>query len=300
MVPKKIQFFGTSFGSASRTEPKPKPTVFFGASLWLILSYVHLYEYKASVKYDFNLSKIESLSFVTGENLFFEDSNFLRFSYISYIDLIELTNLKKLTIFNHSMKNFNNLLSSSLEVLDLDRNKIEKINENTFIKTPNLTQLHLNVNELNYFTKKSFNGLRNLKVLDLSSNRITKLDNGIFSELIRISELNLSENYLKDFHEFDFDGLRKLNILNLSQQFDLTRFIHKYTFKNLENLNELNLKDNSLEMFDFEFPKSLKSLNLESSYLVGIEPNQFNTRCLSNLEELNLSSNSMIDVYFKN
>ncbi|XP_063216192.1 protein slit isoform X2 [Bacillus rossius redtenbacheri] len=82
----------------------------------------------------------------------------------------------------------------NLQKLDLRRNKLTGIEENSFEGTAHLTELILAENQIREVHNKMFTGLHNLKTLSLYSNEITCVMPGSFDTLTSLHTLNLQSN----------------------------------------------------------------------------------------------------------
>ena len=97
--------------------------------------------------------------------------------------------------------------SSTLLHLTLrDQPLLKKIEDDSFIWTPNLITLNLEHNEINYLAKYAFDGLCVLKTLNLASNdlRAVPLDAlEVFRTYATLENLDLSSNYILSHIEND-------------------------------------------------------------------------------------------------
>lgn len=84
-----------------------------------------------------------------------------------------------------------------MKILDLSRNRLSKINRNTFAGLHLLERLHLENNQFTYFDHGALD-CRNLTYLDLGGNRLQTLDAWIFARLPELRSLilhfNIKEN----------------------------------------------------------------------------------------------------------
>nr|XP_018908072.1 PREDICTED: protein slit isoform X2 [Bemisia tabaci] len=81
-----------------------------------------------------------------------------------------------------------------LHRLDLRKNEIKLLEENTFEGTTLLSELNLAENKLTKITNKMFQGLHTLKILSLNDNLITCVMPGSFDILNELHTLNLKSN----------------------------------------------------------------------------------------------------------
>ena len=103
--------------------------------------------------------------------------------------------------------------------MNLNYNKIQQIQSNTFASFINLETLNLYGNQISRLEYGWFTGLRNLKYLDLNNNNLNSLETGIFVLLSNLLYLKLANNGLSFTSEsnFPFAGLTKLQHLELNE-----------------------------------------------------------------------------------
>ena len=137
------------------------------------------------------------------------------------------TNLKVVTLNDNQLAQidpdaFRNL---SLVEVNLERNRLEKLHENLFAKSPRLHEtlkrLVLKENQLVELKDLMFSSLKNLEHLDLSRNRLISLSERTFQGLLSLKELSLSFNPLKyiDVNTFRFisASLNRLDMISNSE-----------------------------------------------------------------------------------
>jgi len=71
----------------------------------------------------------------------------------------------------------------SLTYLDLSRNQIETLGNNTFQNAPNLVTIHLDSNPLDTIENGVFRGLSNLREVSLANTQLSKLDLTLFADM---------------------------------------------------------------------------------------------------------------------
>ncbi|XP_055469314.1 toll-like receptor 7 isoform X2 [Psammomys obesus] len=160
--------------------------------------------------------------------------------------------------------------------------------------------------------KDSFSIMKNLKVLSLKDNNITEVPTTLPSNLM---ELYLYNNIIKSIQEDDFKNLTQLQILDLSGncprcynvpyvctpcENNSPLQIHPNAFDSLIGLKVLRLHSNSLKHVLKEWFKNmqnLQELDLSQNYLAReIEQANF-LEHLPNLVQLDLSFNYELQVY---
>ncbi|XP_065103101.1 amphoterin-induced protein 1 [Paramisgurnus dabryanus] len=141
-------------------------------------------------------------------------------------------------------------LPSYTSVLDLSFNEITGLREKwTKQKLPNLHNLLLSHNGLDFISTEAFVHVRQLRYLDLSSNNLRQLDEYIFEPLGHLEVLLLYNNHISQIDHTAFTGLSNLQKLYLSQNL-VSRFpLELIKDKNrLEKLSLLDLSSNRIKV----------------------------------------------------
>ncbi|MGH0173477.1 UNVERIFIED_CONTAM: hypothetical protein FKN15_065677 [Acipenser sinensis] len=138
-------------------------------------------------------------------------------------------------------------LSSSLQILKLNRNRISSIPPKIF-KLSQLQQLELNRNRIKKVDGLSFHGLSSLKSLKIQRNGISKLMDGAFWGLSSMEVLQLDYNNLTEVSKGWLYGLLMLQQLHLSQN-AISR-IEPDAWEFCQKLSELDLTSNQLTRLD--------------------------------------------------
>ncbi|KAG8559301.1 hypothetical protein GDO81_017303 [Engystomops pustulosus] len=145
----------------------------------------------------------------------------------------------------------------SLQILDLNGNKIGNLSVSFSLGLDSLTHLFLAQNLLHCISKYSFQHLHNLELLDLQGNLIFSLESGAFRFLTKLRQLQLQNNQLQSLKNDDFSVLQRLEFLDLSGN-----HINKLpsgVFSPLHSLTFLNLQNNKLSHLRFQTLSSLPS-----------------------------------------
>ncbi|XP_076388834.1 artichoke isoform X2 [Megachile rotundata] len=207
-----------------------------------------------------------------------------------------------------------------LSVIRLDRNRINRLNEEAFVDLPVLSRLYLSRNHITEVFAGAFQRMPALKTLDLNHNLIHRvhpeffprrpgnsleemwlIDNdlshvaelrSIMEALPRLKFLDVSYNQIETI---PFGALRgHLTLERLHLDHNRIAFLQRETFTAMPALRELRLKNNSLSNL-LEAPfwnlPALKGLDLSENYLRRVEP-----RLLANLpslRRLDLSGNAI-------
>ncbi|XP_059154341.1 toll-like receptor 4 [Physella acuta] len=111
-------------------------------------------------------------------------------------------------------------VTSSLLLVDLSVNNIQSIKDGCFKLLPKLRTLLLNKNKLDRITNNTLQGLTELTRLDVSTNNIKYIEYGAFQHTTHLTFLNLSHNIVygytwKVLPPDLFEPLRELKVIDL-------------------------------------------------------------------------------------
>ncbi|NXD22198.1 LRTM1 protein, partial [Spelaeornis formosus] len=133
-------------------------------------------------------------------------------------------------------------LPPEIQILQLQNNRIWRINQNAFTATPLLKILDLSNNSLSSVAPGAFQKLRYLQVLNLTRNLIHYIENKTFSFLPHLKELDLSSNSIIRLPETF--GNSTGNITLLSVKHNKLQKIERILLESLPNLKVVLFKDN--------------------------------------------------------
>ncbi|XP_018332273.1 leucine-rich repeat-containing protein 15-like [Agrilus planipennis] len=218
---------------------------------------------------------------------------------------------------NNEIEDLDTSLSSvrSLQHLNLQNNKLQRLTEKNLKEMKNLATLNLGNNSITEITDTTFSHNPGLLSLNLENNRLFSLRVGNMSSL---EELVVSHNRFTNIVQNDLKNVKKLKTLHLSNC--SIENIEKNSFKEMNKLELLDLSYNSLQLYDklFDGLKELKTLDLRNNSLNNLPTNLFQDTPklklldmshnrlvklsdiefskLKTLEKLNLSFNALIDI----
>ncbi|XP_077257445.1 artichoke [Temnothorax americanus] len=208
----------------------------------------------------------------------------------------------------------------SLSVIRLDRNRINRLGEGSFVDLRVLSRLYLSRNHITEIFAGAFQGVPVLKSIDLNHNLIHRIHPEFFPQRIgnaleeiwlinndlshvaeirsvlealpRLKFLDASHNQLEEIPFGALRGHPTLERLHLNH--NRLAFLQRETFTAMPALRELRLKNNSLSNL-LEAPfwnlPALKGLDLSENYFRHVEPRLFTN--LPNLRRLDLSGNAI-------
>lgn len=160
------------------------------------------------------------------------------FEYFPNIETVYAWNIKLKELTKEVFRN-----SKELLVLDLSRNNIGKLDENTFYLAKHLTQLDLSRNEIQTIHTDAFSGLARLKVLNLNQNKLQLIPANSFGPLIQLRTIRLSHNLIKMIPVELFEHNIQLNDIYLNDN-AIEWMFGELTFRHLPHVNEFNLHNN--------------------------------------------------------
>ncbi len=182
----------------------------------------------------------------------------------------------------------------SLQILDLEHNRIESIADGSFSALSNLHALKLSYNRLVMVETFHFSGLYVINQLFLDHNRIVSIDKRTFENCSNLHDLGLYGNELNEIPEsitqlhflktLDLGGNRIQNVVNAS-------------FEGLDQLNTLILSDNEIQNVSrhaFGTLPSLRVLNLASNRIQHVDKAAFGNGSI--LHAVRLDANKLENI----
>ncbi|EHB03724.1 Prolargin [Heterocephalus glaber] len=182
--------------------------------------------------------------------------------------------------------------ATGLRWVNLDNNRIRKVDQRVLEKLPGLVFLYMEKNQLEEVPSALPPSLEQLR---LSQNLISRIPPGVFSKLEKLLLLDLQHNKLSDgvFKSDTFQGLKSLMQLNLAHN-----ILRKMPPKVPPALHQLYLDSNKIENIPNGYFKGFPNLafirlNYNKLSDRGLPKNSFN---ISNLLVLHLSHNKISSV----
>uniref|UniRef100_T1GNJ4 Uncharacterized protein n=1 Tax=Megaselia scalaris TaxID=36166 RepID=T1GNJ4_MEGSC len=171
----------------------------------------------------------------------------LSYNYLELIDGFEyLTNLQKLSLQGNELKTVpsNLALPNSLRFLDVSKNPLTFLGQNTFRNLNQLTSLDISSTNGTYinFGRECLRPLTSLKSLKFTNNQLSNLEDLYLPG--SLEELSLEFNKILKITSKGVENLVNLKYLNLS-------YNHMYYFEDgvmeqLSNIRKLDLSGNDL------------------------------------------------------
>lgn len=125
-------------------------------------------------------------------------------------ELDNCTNLQRITIYRCQFNSFPAIESLSLQILNLSRNNLQRLSDETFL--PNLEVLDLSGNQIKDIDGNSFKSMAKLRELYVVDNRIDRISTQAFDFNEHLEILKLSGNRLKSMEFSDRLAERSLQI----------------------------------------------------------------------------------------
>lgn len=202
--------------------------------------------------------------------------------------------VRRLDLSNNFIRQLHTLVLPNLEQLDLSANQLDFISEGAFENLARLEELNLSRNAMNNnvgSNSKALQSISGLKSLDISMNSLS--DDAVELYLRNKSslhQLKISGNALTRLSHSLFKDCKGLSAITIEGNF--ISVIEEGTFEPLSQLETLNLAQNNLvHICDFKLHQ-VKYLNLSRNsveYFVTLEDDQ-----MYNLEILDLSFNKLL------
>lgn len=182
--------------------------------------------------------------------------------------------LKTVYTWNSGMKTVSKvdfLDAHDLRVIDMSKNRIEKILHSTFFWAIDLEFIDLSENKIVLVESNAFHGLIHLRVLHLQMNLIEEIRSGTFDILPSIETLHLNHNALQSIDEHLFSQNGKLKSILLHD--NRIKTISGGTFQHLRQLMHFDIHNNPTEGLDLLIVDSeytnIRNINCRGCYIGG-------------------------------
>ena len=209
---------------------------------------------------------------------------------------LPIKSLRRLELRGNQLANIHSntfrSLSSSLQELDLGRNRI---NELEALDLPQVQTLKLDHNNLTALKRGQFSKMTQLIALNVSHNSIDLVSTGIFRGLYRLRQIDLRSNNLATLAVGVFDGLANLRAVYL--QDNVIQIIDSRTFSQLPQLRLLQLGRNQINQIQanaFDNLPQLRKIVLAHNQLDSVPKSLSRiANATIPIEVLDLSSNKL-------
>lgn len=180
----------------------------------------------------------------------------------------------------------------NLQVLGLERVKLENLSYSSFEEGVSLVDLSLRFNSLKVLPTNAFENCKNLKALNCEFNEIAEISEDTFVGLSNLQNLYLGGNQIVSLQPNTFKPLSKLAMLNLFS--NKIKELPSTLLKNSQNLLEIYLHRNSIKLLQpeiFESASQLQHINLNSNNLRKIDGKLFSKN--SKLSYVSIANNNI-------
>ncbi|VTT18513.1 Fe3+-siderophore transport protein [Streptococcus dysgalactiae subsp. equisimilis] len=181
--------------------------------------------------------------------------------------------------------------AKNITELHLDGNQITEIPKELFSQMKQLRFLNLRSNHLTYLDKDTFKSNAQLRELYLSSNFIHSLEGGLFQSLHHLEQLDLSKNRIGRLCDNPFEGLSRLTSLGFAE--NSLEEIPEKALEPLTLLNFIDLSQNNLALLPktIEKLRALSTIVASRNHITRIDNISFKN--LPKLSVLDLSTNEI-------
>ncbi|XP_031648397.1 toll-like receptor 13 [Oncorhynchus kisutch] len=216
------------------------------------------------------------------------DNNINQLSELLFRSMEQLSTLKlghnRLSSVPKATRNI-----STLMLLDLSFNIINKLGCSDFSNLTGLTQLFLFHNQISNLPGCVFQDLKDLRILKLGSNKILALNDDFMSGLHKLEYLSMSYNKLSSISKGDFKGLASLKTLLLFD--NQIASLEDGAFEGLVNLTELRLQSNKITQIDIRNTvltglPHLRTLDISCNYITYVNDGKLDPPPFSHLTSL--------------
>ena len=203
-------------------------------------------------------SKLYALDLSHNDLSFLCSRTFLQLNIVEIVNLSLAENVIR-CIAQHAF-----LGLEELERLDLSRNNLTYIHQDTFKHNRKLYWLSFAGNKL--FTLPSegvFINVLSLRFLDLSSCSVTDISYSIFKDIMNIKYLNISHNQIRNIKQETFELLRELRCLDIS--FNSLSSLHSDSYFSNMNICDYLPSDSSESCLTTDVPSSVLKLKADNN-----------------------------------
>lgn len=197
-----------------------------------------------------------------------------------------------------------------LLVLDLSKNKIRKLHQDTFFLAEQLMELDLSKNLLQSIDVHAFSGLGYLQKLNLEHNKLELIPENSFASLIQLKSIRMSHNSIKMIPVELFRQNMQLQDIYLNDN-EIEWLFGEQTFRHLPNVNEFDFHNNPIEnsvcfvvnaqLIDIRHTNSMccyigsrtKRILANNNQISYIDSNDATSTSTTTLEHVDLASNNL-------
>ncbi|KAF7281968.1 hypothetical protein GWI33_003760 [Rhynchophorus ferrugineus] len=258
----------------------------------------------------FNMTNIQNLllensthsnvskSFFTGINQLEKLTINFGHPTLEYDFLESLSSLIKLRLSANCLKmiTWSMKYLHNLDYLDLSRNDITILPDETFENLKTLKTLLLWENSIEQLSNNTFIGLGHLETLRLDNNNISVLPKGLLIYLSALKRINFSNNKIAELLSDTFN--MNPNLINVNLDNNEISILGDYLFANFSTLTRIDLNSNKLVHIPeniFTNSSSLTDIELQNNNLQNIPEKLFCT--LKSLAVINLSNNNLTKIH---
>lgn len=207
-----------------------------------------------------------------------------------------LDNLNELDLSMNGIQEIsaNIFTTKRLKRLDLCQNDLIQIDPYAFAELRALVNLNLSKNSLTILNDQTFSGLTNLNILLLNENHILNIQPNTFAHLLAIQQIDLSSNALQTLSGNMFGTNQQLPLQKLSFQMNGIENVQPQTFDYVPHIGFLSLAHNRISRLDdnlFEPLNNLRKLHLQDNRITELPKKVYDD--ISRVTELQIKHNKL-------
>lgn len=184
-----------------------------------------------------------------------------KIEYLPQDAAVPFPNLNTINAYDCSVKSLTKLHFQGLtkmRIVNLAKNQLETIDENSFDDTVNVAGLYFDDNKLIDLPSKLFEKLEHLDGLYVKNNQLRNLDAGLFKNNKNLALLHLTDNKLQTLPSGIFDGLTKVRQIWLNG--NEIKDLPSHVFDDCSSLIDLDLSRNQIKIINDNWLLKLTTL----------------------------------------
>lgn len=181
--------------------------------------------------------------------------------------------------------------AANLTDLQLFNNSLTAVGDRVFSHMHALLNLNLGLNKIRTLDEHAFNGLISLNLLDLSMNDLDSLPEGVFFPLLKLHSIRLTKNRIQVIDDTTFAHNSALKLIYLDK--NNINFINDRAFAQNKALRDLKVNNNLVTSSGF--------LREITAHLIDVTNNSFTSLFISkNARKVQAANNQIVRIEIEN